>query len=91
MGWGRKPAYYAMFHGALALLLIRDLSTSKHTGVLALIDREFIRPGLIPAEMGMKLRDAFNQRQKSDYSELVPTSEDRAKVKAAGKHDDQGY
>lgn len=64
-------AYYAMFYGALALLLIRDLSTSKHTGVLALIDREFIRPGLIPAEMGMKLRDAFNQRQKSDYSELA--------------------
>ena len=71
-------AYYAMFYGALALLLIRNLGSSKHTGVLALIDREFVRSGIIPAEVSMMLRDAFNERQKSDYSEFVPVSEQRA-------------
>lgn len=71
-------AYYAMFYAALALLLTKGLGSSKHAGVLALVDREFVRPGDLSAEMAMKLRDAFNQRQKSDYSELKPTSGDRA-------------
>ena len=50
----------------------------KHTGVLALVDRDLIRPGHLSAEMGMKSRDAFNQRHKSDYSEMSPTSQARA-------------
>lgn len=72
-------AYYSMFYGALALLLTKGLGASKHTGVLALIDREFVHPGIISMEISALFRDAFNQRQKSDYSELVPASEPRAK------------
>ena len=33
-------AYYAMFYVILALLATRGLGTSKHSGVLALFDRE---------------------------------------------------
>ena len=72
-------AYYAMFYGALALLLTKGLGSSKHTGVLALIDKEFVHTGIIPAEISAVLRDAFNQRQKSDYSEMKPVSDVRAK------------
>ncbi|MDW7712244.1 MAG: HEPN domain-containing protein [Deferrisomatales bacterium] len=71
--------YYAMFYAALALLITKDLGSSKHSGVLALIDREFVHPGILPKEMSMVLRDAFNQRQKSDYGEFCPTSEARAR------------
>ena len=71
--------YYGMFYAALALLITKDLGTSKHSGVLSLIDREFVRPGILSKEMSMVLRDAFNQRQKSDYSEFCPTSEARAR------------
>jgi len=71
-------AYYAMFYAALALLLTKGLGASKHTGVLALVDREFVRPGLLPSAMSRVLRDAFNQRQRSDYAELTPTSRERA-------------
>lgn len=67
--------YYAMFYAALALLVTKDLGSSKHSGVLSLVDREFVRPGILPREMSMMLRDAFNQRQKSDYGEFCPTSE----------------
>lgn len=72
-------AYYAMFYAALALLLTKDLGASKHSGVLALMDREFVRTGEIPAEISMMLRDAFNQRQKADYAELAETDEVRAR------------
>lgn len=73
----RSRAYYAMFYGALALLLTKNMGSSKHTGVLALIDREFVHTNIIPVEVSMILRDAFNERQKSDYSEFVPVSEQR--------------
>lgn len=41
-------AYYAMFYAALALLATRQLGSSKHSGVLALFDREFVKPGAMP-------------------------------------------
>jgi len=68
-------AYYAMFYVALALLLTKGLGSAKHGGVLALVDREFVRTGEIPAEISMMLREAFNQRQKADYAELAETDE----------------
>lgn len=71
-------SYYAMFYGALALLLTRNLGSSKHAGVLSLIDREFVHTKTLPAEVSMMLRDAFNERQKSDYSEFAPVSQQRA-------------
>ena len=72
-------SYYAMFYAALALLLTKDMGSSKHAGVLALVDREFVRSGIFPAELSKLLRDAFNQRQKSDYTELISPDEKRAR------------
>ena len=72
-------AYYSMFYAALALLLTRGLGASKHSGVLALLDREFVRSRVLSVEMSQALRRAFNARQKSDYSELKPATEDRAR------------
>ncbi len=39
-------SYYAMFYAVLALLLQSGISTSKHTGVLAAFDKEFVRKGV---------------------------------------------
>ena len=70
--------YYAMFYAALALLLTKALGSSKHAGVLSLVDREFVKPGLFPKEMSRTLRSAFNARQKFDYTELSPATTEAA-------------
>ena len=36
-------AYYAMFYSVLALLAMKRLGTSKHSGVIGLFDKEFIK------------------------------------------------
>ncbi len=41
-------AYYAMFYCGLALLASRGLGTSKHSGVLSLFNRYFVKNGRIP-------------------------------------------
>ncbi|MCB9078611.1 MAG: HEPN domain-containing protein [Anaerolineaceae bacterium] len=64
-------AYYAMFYGLLALLVTKQLGTSKHSGALSLFDREFVKTGLFAREYSRWLRLAFNLRQTQDYGEMV--------------------
>ena len=64
-------AYYAMFYALLALLATRRLGTSKHSGALALFDREFVKTGVFPREFSRSLRLAFDRRQTHDYGEVA--------------------
>ena len=64
-------AYYAMFYALLALLATKRLGTSKHSGALALFDREFVKTGVFPRELSRSLHLAFNRRQTHDYGEMT--------------------
>ena len=55
-------AYYAMFYALLALLATKQLGTSKHSGALALFDREFVKAGVFPRELSRSLHLAFDRR-----------------------------
>jgi uncharacterized protein (UPF0332 family) len=66
----QNRAYYAMFYAVHSLLATRQLGSSKHSGVLALFDREFVKPGLLPTALSRSLRLAFNRRQSWDYGEV---------------------
>ena len=43
-------AYYAMFYAVLSLTALRQEITSKHSGVVAFFDRNFIKTGIFPRE-----------------------------------------
>ncbi len=64
-------AYYAMFYSVLALLATKKLGTSKHSGVIGLFDREFVKTGFLPRDLSRALRLAFDLRQTHDYGELI--------------------
>ncbi len=70
--------YYAMFYCSLGLLAARNLGTSKHSGVLSLFAQHFVKTGLISAERGRHLREAFELRQNSDYREFVKITAQQA-------------
>lgn len=48
--------YYAMFYAVLALLQEKEMGTSKHSGAIALFDREYVKTGLFPKEMSKALQ-----------------------------------
>jgi len=75
---GVNRAYYAMFYAALALLAIKGLGSSKHSGTISLFDREFVRPGDLPKELSRSLHMAFERRQQADYGELIQLDEPAA-------------
>jgi uncharacterized protein (UPF0332 family) len=71
-------AYYAMFYSVLALLAFRSLGTSKHSGVLAIFDREFVKEGIFEKERSKEFHELFDLRQRADYREMFEVSRERA-------------
>lgn len=63
--------YYACFYAVVGLLLTKKLSSPKHSGVIALFNRHFIKEGIMPIEMGKFYSRMFDTRIESDYGELV--------------------
>jgi len=61
-------AYYAMFYAVLALLAQGKKETSKHSGAIALFDRDFVKQGIFEKNYSRWLHDAFDLRQRSDYA-----------------------
>lgn len=59
--------YYACFYAVSALLLSRNLSSSKHTGVRSLFSIHFVQQGLFPKELAALYNTLFDARQESDY------------------------
>ncbi len=70
--------YYAMFYCAEALLLTKELSFSKHRGVIAGFGQHFVKTGDLPAEMHQWLREAFDKRQLGDYASPSSLEEEDA-------------
>ena len=71
-------AYYAMFYAVLAVLATKGLGSSKHSGVISLFDREFVKPGDLPKELSRSLHMAFEHRQQADYGEFAQLDEPEA-------------
>ena len=71
-------AYYAAFYTVLALLVMKGLGTSKHSGAIALFDREFVKTGVFTKELSRILHDSFDMRQEADYEELTSIGEEEA-------------
>ena len=63
--------YYACFYAVSALLLTRELSSAKHSGVRSLFHQNFVKSGLVDTELGQLYDRLFDNRQKGDYADLV--------------------
>lgn len=69
--------YYACFYAVLALLGTKGLSSSKHSGVIALFHREFVKAGIFPKDKARTPNRLFDLRVKEDYKEFItPTKEE---------------
>lgn len=63
--------YYAMFYEVTALLLTKELSSPKHSGVKSLFNKEFVKIGKVSIESGKLFTRMFDFRQKGDYEDFV--------------------
>jgi len=67
-------SYYAIFQSARALLAINGLDSRKHSGVVSLFNRHFIKTGKLDKHWAVVLKDARRSREMADYTEIAEFS-----------------
>ncbi len=72
-------AYYSMFYAVEALLLTRELSFSKHSGVIVAFGKEFVKTGAFDSRFHRYLLNAFELRNAGDYGAVHAVSEENAR------------
>lgn len=63
--------YYASFYAVSALLVKDGNSSSKHSGIKALFNRYYVKPGVLSKENGRLYNRLFDLRQEGDYIDFV--------------------
>jgi uncharacterized protein (UPF0332 family) len=73
-------AYYALFYSLLALFIKTGISirTSKHSGIISVFDREFIKTEKLDKRYSRIIHNLFDDRQEGDYREFTSLSADKA-------------
>ena len=67
--------YYACFYAVSALLVKHDLTSGKHSGVMSLLNRHFVKPGRFPVAFGKFYSRIFDYRSKGDYADMLARPE----------------
>lgn len=67
--------YYALFHATRALLALQRIDSSRHSGVIALFQEHYVKPGLVQPEVARILPQAFARRQRADYGDFADAQE----------------
>jgi len=82
-GFAAARAYYTMFYVAEAFLAGKDLSFSKHSGVIAAFAEHFTRTKIVPEEFHRHLIRGMEIRHVGDYDYPGSVSAEEAATQIA--------
>lgn len=71
-------SYYAIFSAIRAVLAIRQVDFSKHGGVIAYFQKEFIKTEIFDKKYSKYLQQAFQIRNSCDYDDFFIVSKQDA-------------
>jgi uncharacterized protein (UPF0332 family) len=71
--------YYSLFYEVSALLLKDGLSSARHSGIMSLFQRNYIKTKTISVELGKFYSRMFEFRHKGDYGDFVSFEDDKVK------------
>lgn len=63
--------YYAAFYAARSLLATQRLDSSKHSGVISLFHKHFVKTSLFNRDTAKTPSRSFEKRQTSDYADYA--------------------
>lgn len=67
-------SYYAIFSALRAVLATREVDFSKHSGVIAYFQKEFIKTGIFDVKFSRYIQQAFQIRNSCDYDDFFIAS-----------------
>jgi uncharacterized protein (UPF0332 family) len=59
--------YYAVYYAMEAVLLTKNLTSSKHTGIISQFNQFFVKEGIFPKNFSKIISRLFRERQVGDY------------------------
>ena len=71
-------SYYAMFSAVRALLANDEIDFSKHAGVIAYFQKQYVKTGKFEKEYSKYLNGAFQIRNNCDYADFFLVSKEDA-------------
>lgn len=71
-------SYYAIFSAVRAVLATRQVDFSKHAGVIAYFQKEYIKTGIFDKKYSKYLQQAFQIRNSCDYDDFYIVSKQDA-------------
>lgn len=71
-------SYYAIFSAIRAVLAVRQIDFSKHAGVIAYFQKEFIKTEIFDKKYSKYLQQAFQIRNSCDYDDFFIVSKQDA-------------
>lgn len=76
-------SYYAIFHALRAVTALDGFDSSKHSGIISYMNREYVKTGIFDKRLSKILDTAFRLREKADYDDFFVVSSDAAKEQLA--------
>lgn len=80
-------SYYAIFHALRAVTVLDGFDSSKHSGVIAYINREYVKTGIFEKRLSKITDTSFRLREKADYDDFVIISFAAAEEQIAKAHE----
>ena len=71
-------AYYSIFHSIRAVTALDGFDSSKHSGVIAYFNQQYVKEGIFPKELSKIIREASENREKADYLDFFVASKNEA-------------
>ena len=69
-------SYYAIFHCIRSLLALEGIDFSKHSGVMAYFQKNYVKSEIFAKEYSKILMEAFEVRSESDYDDYYMISKE---------------
>ena len=71
-------AYYAIFQAIRAVNALSGFDSSKHSGVIAYFNQNYVKDGVFSKELSKIIRMASENREKADYLDFFIASKEEA-------------
>ena len=71
-------SYYAIFHAIRAVNALDGFDSSKHSGVIAHFNQQYVKTGVFEKEVSKIIRNASELREQADYEDFYSATQDEA-------------
>ncbi len=72
--------YYAVFHAMRSVLATKGYDAPKHSGVISLFNKHFVKPGNISKQASKIVTTTFSERSTADYNDYKTFQENEVYI-----------